>query len=174
MQIQPTFSVSDPVSAPVSICSRLILRLFARLCVLGAVLVAAPGYSLEPVPENHQAFLDGYSPVSYFTEGKAERGSVEFAVSHNGTVYYLTSEDQVELFNDNPNRYRPRYDTCPFSLTVGMKKALDPVNFKVIGDTLLLFHKSDEVDGLEAWHRSPLSDKELLDLADSQVTLLRF
>jgi len=154
----------------------LLRRAFWRMSVLlvSAVLLSSPAYSLEPVPVDHQAFIDGYSPVSYFTEGKAERGSVEFAVSHNGTVYYLTSEDQVALFNENPDRYKPRYETCSFSLASGMKKSLDPTNFKVIGDTLLLFHKSGEVDGLEAWHSSPLTDQELLDLADSQVTLLRF
>jgi len=147
-----------------------------RLCawLVGAILLSSPGYSIEPVPVDHQAFIDGYSPVSYFTEGKAERGSVEFAVSHNGTVFYLTSEDQVALFNENPNRYKPRYDVCPYSLSAGMKKSLDPTNFKIIGDNLLLFHYSDGVDGLEAWHSSPLTDEQLLDLADSQVTLLRF
>lgn len=150
--------------------------LYAWLCaaLFGAMLLSVPGYALEPVPVDHKAFIDGYSPVSYFTESKAERGSVEFAVSHNGIVFYLTSEDQVALFNEDPNRYRPRYDTCPFSLTAGMKRELDPTNFKVIGDTLLLFHKADGIDGLEAWHSSPLSDDELIDLADSQVTLLRF
>jgi len=171
MQIQTQVHLHNAASASDKTKMR-----YARLYLwlLGAVLLSSPGYSLEPVPAAHKAFLDGYSPVSYFTEGKAERGTIEFAVSHNGTVFYLTSEDQVELFNENPDRYRPRYDVCPYSLTTGMKKDLDPTNFKVIGDTLLLFHKSDGVDGLEAWHSSPLTDEELLDLADSQVTLLKF
>ncbi len=173
MQIQtPVAAISQAIKSRLSLFRRASWRISALL--VSVFLLSSPGYSLEPVPVDHQAFIDGYSPVSYFTEGKAERGSIEFAVSHNGTVYYLTSEDQVELFNENPDRYQPRYETCSFSLSTGMKKSLDPTNFKLIGDTLLLFHKSGEVDGLEAWHLSPLTDQELLDLADNQVTLLRF
>lgn len=128
----------------------------------------------DEVPADHEVFIGGYSPVSYFTEGKAEQGSKEFAVAHDDRVYYLTSKEQVVLFNANPGRFKPRYEVCPFSLTTGMRRALDPTNFKVIGDTLLLFHKSPGIDGLEGWHTSPLSDQELLDRADNQLVLLRF
>lgn len=128
----------------------------------------------EAVPDMHDVYIGGFSPVSYFTENKAELGSVEFAVAHDGRVYYLTSQAQVELFEADPAHYQPRYEVCPFSLTTGKRRALDPTNFKVIGDTLLLFHKSPGVDGLAGWNASELSDEELLDRADNQVVLLKF
>lgn len=156
-----------------SMLVRPLITMFFSGLVLG-LGVASGAMASDPVPEIHEAFIDGYSPVSYFTEGKAERGSPDFAVAHDGRVYYLTSEDQVELFNENPERYRPRYEVCPFSLANGKERELDPTNFKVIGDTLLLFHKGPAGDGLEGWNSSPLSDQELLDLADSKVVLLRF
>ena len=40
--------------------------------------------------------VQGYSPVSYFEKGIAEMGSPEFAVTHDGTTYYLTSAEQAE------------------------------------------------------------------------------
>ncbi|MEL6448373.1 MAG: hypothetical protein AAFQ62_10550 [Pseudomonadota bacterium] len=118
--------------------------------------------------------IDGYSPVSYFTQNKAERGSPEFAVEHDGSVYYLTSEAQVALFNENPDKYRPRHKTCPYSLALGMVLPLDPTNFKVIGDHLLLFHRSDEKDALLEWNESELSVEELLRRADANLFLVEF
>ena len=53
--------------------------------------------------------IGGYSPVSYFTKGIAEQGQVEFAVMYDGSTYLLASAEQVNLFNDNPTKYRPKY-----------------------------------------------------------------
>jgi YHS domain-containing protein len=118
--------------------------------------------------------IGGYSPVSYFTKGIAEQGQVEFAVMHDGSTYLLASAEQVTLFNDNPTKYRPKYGVCPYSLTLGMKLPLDPINFKIIGDSLLMFHLSDDVDGLQKWNESSKTDAELIELADYNYTLLKF
>lgn len=118
--------------------------------------------------------IEGYSPVSYFTTGKAEVGSAEFAVEHKDHTYYLTSAEQVALFNENPDRYRPRHNSCAYSLAYGKVRPLDPTNFKIIDDTLLLFHRSDKVDALVAWNESTLSEEELLERADSNLFLVKF
>ena len=128
----------------------------------------------EPVPVIHSVSIGGYSPVSYFTENAAVLGKVEYAVAHEGEVYYLTSAQQVEMFIANPKKYQPRFQTCPYGVVNGKKLALDPTNFKVIGDTLLLFHRSEAVDGLAEWNESGLSDDALLKRADTQHELLRF
>lgn len=118
--------------------------------------------------------IEGYSPVSYFTNNTAEKGHEEFAVQHGGNTYFLTSAEQVELFNANPMKYRPRYKVCPYSLALGKKLPLDPTNFKVVDNTLLLFHKSDGGDGLKSWNASGKTDSQLIELADEQLVLLRF
>ncbi len=146
--------------------SSFILTMMTGILLLNASAVAG---SLDP-------FIDGYSPVSYFTEKKAERGSADYSVTHKGKLYYLTSAEQVEIFNQNPDKYRPRYDLCPYSLTLGKKVPLDPTNFKVVGNTLLLFHKSDTVDGRALWNnnQSGLTEQELIERADKQYILLQF
>ncbi|MEO0996847.1 MAG: hypothetical protein AAFX58_04950 [Pseudomonadota bacterium] len=118
--------------------------------------------------------IGGYSPVSYFTENRPERGSAEFAVEHDGRVYYLTSREQVRVFERNPDRYRPRHQACPYSLAYGMVLPLDPTNFKIVGDSLLLFHRSEEKDARLEWDDSELSEEELLRRADSNLFLLEF
>ncbi len=123
--------------------------------------------SLEPS-------IGGYSPVSYFTAGKPEIGQAEFSVTHKDKLYYLTSAEQVKIFNQNPDKYQPRHNVCSYSLALGQKSRLDPTNFKVVAGTLLLFHKSDDVDGLELWNNSDISEQELLERADKQYILLKF
>tara|TARA_R110001599_G_scaffold337686_1_gene556190 strand:- start:7634 stop:8056 length:423 start_codon:yes stop_codon:yes gene_type:complete len=138
------------------------------------VLFSASGYAQNTNYENQQPAIGGYSPVSYFTKNIAEQGSLEFAVKHGGNTYYLTSAEQVELFTENPAKYRPRYTVCPYSLTLGGAVPLDPTNFKIVGGSLLLFHKTETSDGLKLWNDSPVDEQTLIELADKEYILLRF
>ena len=124
--------------------------------------------------ESPPVAISGYSVISYFTVGQAERGSEEFSVVHEGKRYLFTNEEQQARFEADPERYRPRYELCPYSLALGHKLPLDPTNFQIVGGYLLLFHKSDEVDGLAEFKSSGLSEEELLQRADKSYTLLRF
>ena len=138
------------------------------------LLIICLGWSARSTASDAPLSLEGYSPVSYFTQGVAEQGSPQFAVEHGGRTYYLTSPEQVKIFKMDPDKYRPRYEICPYSLTQGKRVPLDPTNFKIIGETLLIFHRSEAMDGLKLWNQSPMSDDELLEQADKQFTLLRF
>lgn len=131
------------------------------------IFLFSSALSAEPKPA-----IDGYSPVSYFTKNKAEKGSAEYSVEHKGKLYYLTSAKQVTLFNENPDKYRPRHDVCSYSLAHGGVTPLDPTNYKIVAGTLLMFHKSDEGDGLQQWEQSDLTEEELLKRADHQFKLL--
>ena len=146
-------------------------RILALLC-LTALATSAIAQKAD-LPSGRPS-IDGYSPVSYFTENKAEIGSVEFAVEHDGNIYYLTSRKQMEIFLKDPDKYQPRHRACPFSLAYGMVLPLDPTNFKIVGDSLLLFHRSEEKDALLEWNNSELSQEELLRRADANVFLVTF
>ena len=143
------------------------------LFLFGA-LFPVSGHSQNTNYEAQQPAIGGYSPVSYFTRNIAEQGSAEFAVQHGGNIYYLTSAEQVELFTINPAKYHPKYKVCPYSLTLGRKVPLDPTNFRIVGGSLLLFHKTEKSDGLKLWSDSPVDEQTLLELADKEYILLRF
>ena len=154
------------------------MKRFDRFIVLSAALLVAL-FSSSVLAQNAAGpgatpAIGGYSPVSYFTKNKAELGSPEFAVEHDGTVYYLVSQEQVEIFEKNPNKYRPRHQSCSYSLAFGKILPLDPTNFKIFGDTLLLFHLSDDENGLQLWNDSEISEDELMRRADSNLFRLRF
>jgi len=53
--------------------------------------------------------IDGYDPVSYFTNHRAERGSPDITTEWNGAVWRFTSEAHRRLFVANPEKYVPQY-----------------------------------------------------------------
>ena len=119
--------------------------------------------------------IDGYSPVSYFERDKAEKGSPEFVVLHEGVTYWLTDAVQAEKFAAEPQRYAPAHGGwCSLMLTgSGNLVVANPRSFKIVDDRLLLFWSGDfqgqPIDGLRNWE-SKFGDageeRELLGRAD--------
>ena len=149
-------------------------RLIAMSIVLLGALLGTTVLAQETSTLAMNPAIGGYSPVSYFTENKAELGSYDFAVEHDGRVFFLTSQAQVEIFRKNPDKYRPRHDVCAYSLAFGRIRPLDPTNFKIITGSLLLFHHSDDLDGLQEWNSSKIIEEELLRRADFHVIEINF
>ena len=57
---------------------------------------------------------------------------------------------------------------------LGKITPLDPTNFKVVANTLLLFHKTEDSDGLELWNESDITDQELIDRANKKYSIFKF
>ncbi len=111
--------------------------------------------------------LEGYSPVSYFTVGAAQKGDPKFAVEHNGVTYHLTSAKQIEMFNDNPSRYEPQCGGwCAFGMTVEDKFPVDPTKFRILDNRLYLFLNNEEIDAFDLWGQG--DQRDLLRKAHNQ------
>lgn len=143
------------------------------LRVLAGIL-AALAVTLASGEEKAPLAIDGYSPVSYFEAGRAEKGSPEYATEYNQRTYHFTDAGQLASFEANPEKYEPVFpEHCPYNLALGRQAAIDPTNFKILDGNLLLFHKSEEMDGLEQWE-SHDNERELLERARGQYTLFEF
>ena len=80
----------------------------------------------------------------------------------------------VEKFEADPEAFAPLFPNhCPYNLALGRKAKIDPTNFKIAGDDLLLFHRTEEMDGRERWNEHEDQD-ELLRRAESNYTLFEF
>src|SRR4051794_18955214 len=53
--------------------------------------------------------IKGYDTVAYFTDGKAMKGSEEFAYDWLGTPWYFASAEHRDLFKGDPVKYAPQY-----------------------------------------------------------------
>ena len=143
-------------------------------CIVAMIAVLFPGTLLADATSQQVPAIDGYSPVSYFAEDKAEMGQARFSAKHKGKLYWFTSADQVDTFNSDPEQYLPIFDAfCPYSLALGRQTPIDPTNFKIIAGQLLLFHRSEEFDALEAWNNAD-DDLELLRRAKSTFLSIEF
>ena len=117
------------------------------------------------VPEASGIALEGYSPVSYFTEGRPEMGNPRYAVEHHGVIYHLTSQAQVDLFKKNPDRYEPQCGGwCAFGMSVEDKFPVDPTRFKVVDGKLYLFLNNEQIDASELWEQG--DDRDLIRKAE--------
>ncbi len=152
---------------------RVQLLLAKRYAGLVVTLLISLAWTGSAMAQQNPA-IQGYSPVSYFTKHIAEHGSADHQYQYKDKLYYFTSQEQIKLFAAQPEKYLPRYGAyCPYSLTLGRHVAIDPTNFKIVGGSLLLFHRSDEMDALQEWN-SKKNEKKLLKEADDQFILLRF
>lgn len=110
--------------------------------------------------------LEGYSPVSYFTKGVAEKGDPRFSAEHKGAIYHLTSQDQLDRFMKNPDRYEPQCGGwCAFGMSVEDKFPVDPTKFRVVDNRLYLFLNNEEINAFDLWNQG--DERELVNKAQS-------
>ena len=105
--------------------------------------------------------LNGYSPISYFEEGRPEKGSKHFKSSYEGINYYFTNQSQKATFDKSPNKYVPAYGGwCAFGVSVGGLFRADPENYKIVDGELLVFLNDIELDARNLWVNTPNGDVE--------------
>ncbi len=83
--------------------------------------------------------IGGYDPVAYFQAGQAQRGSGYYVADYKGVSYAFTSEDNMETFEANPEKYVPAYGGwCAYGVAVGKKFVADPEVWKIVNGKLYL------------------------------------
>lgn len=124
---------------------------FAAHYATKAALPAIGDYNL---PESRLA-LEGYDPVAYFVQGKAERGKANLFSSYRGVTYRFASDQNRRAFIANPAGYLPTYGGwCASAMGAKAKKIeIDPTNFKIKDGRLLLFYKDFFSDALKDWNK---------------------
>lgn len=128
-----------------------------KVIVLIVVLIAASVYLYAKI--NHvkplsmvdkSAFntysgvaIKGFDPVSYFVEGPKE-GSAEYQIEWQGAKWQFASQENLELFLSNPDKYSPSFGGyCSFAVTTGFTATIDPQAYLIKDDRLYLFNGHD-------------------------------
>jgi YHS domain-containing protein len=99
--------------------------------------------------------IKGFDPVAYFTQQKAVKGKKEFAIAHQGVLYYFATAANKELFKKNPAAYEPQYGGwCAFAMgDNGDKVPIDPETFKILNGKLYLFYNRFFNNTLTKWNK---------------------
>jgi YHS domain-containing protein len=98
--------------------------------------------------------IQGYDPVSYFTQNKALKGSSAIATKYRGITYYFASVGNKVLFDKNPVHYEPQYGGwCAYAMgDSGEKVEVDPETFKILDNKLYLFYHTWFNNTLTKWN----------------------
>ncbi len=109
--------------------------------------------------------IQGYDPVAYFVQKKAVKGKSTLASTHDGVVYYFSSQTNKDLFLKNPSNYEPQYGGwCAFAMgDYGEKVEINPETFKIIDGKLYLFYNAFFNNTLKSWNKDETNLKKKAD-----------
>jgi YHS domain-containing protein len=119
---------------------------FAALALIAAISVTpawaadehntVPGLTAAGAPLG----LHGVDPVAFIDIGNRIEGTAEFTAVHDGVAYYFATEDNLDAFEDDPERYIPQNGGfCTYGVSVGKKFDGDPRYAAVNNGKLYVF-----------------------------------
>jgi YHS domain-containing protein len=83
--------------------------------------------------------IHGYDPVAYFTENKPVEGMKQFAYSWQGTEWRFKSQQNLDAFKTNPEKYAPQFGGyCAYGVSEDHKSPTEPDAFTILNDKLYL------------------------------------
>jgi len=76
--------------------------------------------------------IKGYDVVAFFELGKALKGKKEWVHRWNQLEWHFSSQEHLELFKRNPERFLPEYGGyCAFGASEGYKASTKPTAFTI-------------------------------------------
>lgn len=105
--------------------------------------------------------LDGYDPVAFFTDNKPVRGDAAFQYNYDDATYYFASQEHLELFKTNPEKYKPQFGAwCAYAVSLGRTAPIDVSTFSIVNNRLVLQHNQRAVNG---WNKDVKGNLALAD-----------
>lgn len=100
----------------------------------------SPARTLVNVDEAGLA-LEGYDPVSYFTDGRPMRGDASLARTYRGATYCFASVEHKNLFEQDPGRYVPQFGGfCGYAASINRVSPVNPEIWQLVNGRLVLQH----------------------------------
>jgi len=95
---------------------------------------------------------EGYDVVAYFNN-EAIKGNSAYSTTNNGVKFKFASQDHLNMFLDNPEKYIPQYGGyCAFAMGESGKKVdIDPKTYEIRDGKLYLFYNAWGTNTLELW-----------------------
>jgi len=85
--------------------------------------------------------IEGYDPVAYFNQQKAVKGQKSNSYKWNGASWYFSSQENMNLFKQNPEKYAPQFGGyCSFAVSTGFTAKIDPEAWVIKDGKLYLFN----------------------------------
>jgi YHS domain-containing protein len=104
------------------------------------LFLIAPVFAQEgEVFATKEGAINGYDPVAYFKQEKAVKGKKELTFQWKGASWYFSSEENLEAFKSDPEKFSPQYGGyCAYGTAEGHKATTQPDAWTVVSDKLYL------------------------------------
>jgi len=110
----------------------------SRRSLLGLLLLAPTPVVARTFAERGVA-LRGTDVVSYFTEGRVQRGRAEFAAEWDGVRWLFASAAHRDRFRAEPAVFAPAYGGfCAWAVSQGYTAPTDPAAWRIVEGRLFL------------------------------------
>ena len=118
------------------------------------------GHYFNNVNENG-VILDGYDAVAFYTENKPVKGDAKFLYSYEDAIYYFASQEHLDLFKTNPDKYKPQFGGwCAYAVSLGRIAPIDVTTFSIVNNRLVIQHNQRAVNG---WNKDVAANLALAD-----------
>ena len=124
-----------------------------QIAILLTLLISTFFYGQEKDYNVKKGYVaEGYDVVSYF-DNKAEEGQKEFTTTYDGVKFKFVSNQHLETFKKNPEKYVPQYGGwCAYAIGANNKKYdINPKTFEIRDGKLYLFYNSWGTNTLSKW-----------------------
>ena len=83
--------------------------------------------------------LKGYDPVAYFINRAPTQGSEQYSYVWKGTTYRFASEENLQRFKADPEKYLPQYGGyCAYALSLNRIADINPSRWAIVNRKLYL------------------------------------
>ena len=130
-----------------------LIGLLAVLAALAGLPSGAGAQTTERVIVNRYTGLaiEGYDPVAYFVDARAELGRQDFEAAQAGAVWRFRNEGNRASFVANPEIYGPQFGGYdPIDLARGVTYAGNPRLWLIVKQRLYLFGREANRDAFAA------------------------
>lgn len=122
---------------------RLVLTTLALLTISHSALAAPPINTLERKGlfgyEHNGIAIRGYDTVAYFTQNKPVEGKDEFSTDWSDATWKFSSQEHLDLFVANPEKYAPQYGGyCAYGVAQMNLVKIEPEEWTILDDKLYL------------------------------------
>ncbi|MCK5674708.1 MAG: YHS domain-containing protein [Spirochaetales bacterium] len=118
--------------------------LLSLLLVLPVSAIYASGeYDSIVYVKDTNIALEGYDTVAYFENNKPVKGSTQWKTTYNGVEWLFSAENNLKLFQENPDIYAPEYGGyCAWAMNEGDLAPGKPKYWDIINGKLYLNYSS--------------------------------
>jgi YHS domain-containing protein len=145
---QHAFSKTQNAKLITGITIRVAMLLLASVILAAVTKAQKPGNGYFNNVDANGVILDGYDAVAFFTDNKPIKGDAKFQYSYHNAVYYFASQEHLDLFKANPDKYVPQFGGwCAYAVSLGRIAPIDVNTFSIVDGRLFIQHNQRAVNG---------------------------